>query len=239
MHGERDRSRWARRQLPLWLHKPWRRSVIARAFGAPRLMPRKTGAWRARSEDCPSAGSGAGVIGSLEHSRPVLNGERRQMCIGNEVGARVMAQEQPPEHLAMPLGGLWNPCHRATEPSLRLMPSARYGLGTLEDPWVGHQAQERDQRRPRKPYGQRAVQAVIEPRRALSCCANVPRGRRREGWRRAESPKGFALSDRERLGDVVEIADQAPAQRTPPRCGSRYRPAGRAPSASARVAILR
>ena len=29
------------------------------------------------------------------------------MCIGNKVGVRAMAHEQPAEHLAMPLSRLW------------------------------------------------------------------------------------------------------------------------------------
>ena len=39
-----------------------------------------------------------------------------------------------------------------------------------------------------------------------------PRARRREDWHREGSPKCFVLSDRERLRDVVQVADQAPAQ---------------------------
>jgi hypothetical protein len=74
-----------------------------------------------------------------------------------------MAHEEPAEHLAMPFGGLGDPRHGGIQPSLYLPPSLLDGFGTLEDPGVGHQAQESEHGRPREPHGQSALQTIVQP----------------------------------------------------------------------------
>ena len=146
------------------------RSVTARSFAARPILqpdvrrpqPRLAGSIRGLSQRRPGKRAKSE---SLEHStKPCSMASAAKCASGTRLACAPWLTSKPAEHLAMPLSRLWDPCHRAVQPSLHLMPRPRYGLGALEDPCVGHQAQERDQRRPGKPYGQRAAQAVIEPR---------------------------------------------------------------------------
>src|SRR5260221_5659601 len=63
----------------------------------------------------------------------------------------------------MALRRFGNPGQLARQPFLDLVPGGAHGLGALEYPRVGDDAQEGEQARPRKAYAPRPVQLVIEP----------------------------------------------------------------------------
>ena len=73
----------------------------------------------------------------------MLDGERREMGIGHQIGTDAVGRQERAQHLLVALGGLGDPYGWAGKPFLNLPPGVRHRFRTLEDARVGHQAQER------------------------------------------------------------------------------------------------
>lgn len=104
----------------------------------------------------------------------VLDRERSEMRIVDEIGARGGFDEQAPEDLAVILPGLGDKGAIAIEPLLYLLPCRRNGLRPLEDPRIRHEAQEGHEADPGKADARCAVQSVVQP---LARCGVLREGR--------------------------------------------------------------
>lgn len=93
----------------------------------------------------------------------MFEGERGEMRVGNEVGAPGRVGEQAGQNLAMALRRRRHPDRLTVQPALDLVPRRRDRRGPLEDPWIGHDAQEGRDALPRKPDLRRPVQLCVEP----------------------------------------------------------------------------
>ena len=74
------------------------------------------------------------------------------MCIGYKIGVQAWQREKLLQHVGVALGCFRYPYRFTSEPVMHLAPGVGYWLGTLEDSWIGDQAQEGQQARPREPY---------------------------------------------------------------------------------------
>jgi len=93
----------------------------------------------------------------------VLDGERGQMCVRNQIRARGRLDKQSAEHLSVSFRRRGNPNRFAVEPFLDLMPCRATRRGPLEDTRVRDQAEEGEQTGPGQPHPCGAVQSLIEP----------------------------------------------------------------------------
>lgn len=95
--------------------------------------------------------------------QPMLDGQRSQMGIGDQVGLHAGVREQRAENVAVAFRGLWNPRNLAIKPRGDLAPRFRHGLGALEHPRVGDEAEKPEKAGPREADRRMAVQLRVEP----------------------------------------------------------------------------
>ncbi len=93
----------------------------------------------------------------------MLDGDRRQMRVRNQIGTQRLPQEDPVQNRTMSLRGLGNPDRRAVQPFLDLPPGRgdRFRLG--EYPGIRDQPDESQKAWPWKPDSPAAVQLIIKP----------------------------------------------------------------------------
>ena len=96
----------------------------------------------------------------------VVDGERRELCVGNEVSGRRDLRDQLGQDLPKSLGGLRDPDRFAIEPLFDLLPCGADGFGPSEHAGIGDESKEGEQARPGKPHTRAAAQSIIEP---LAC----------------------------------------------------------------------
>src|SRR5262245_20100331 len=93
----------------------------------------------------------------------VLDRERRQVSIGDEISAQVVRGNELGQDVGVALGRERNPGRLGCEPVLHLLPRGRGGEGMLACTRMGADPQERHQRLPRESDPTRAVQLFGEP----------------------------------------------------------------------------
>lgn len=93
----------------------------------------------------------------------MLDGERRQVGVGDEGRPDHVPPHEGGEDLTVPVGGHGDPRRRAGEPLLHLAPGVRHGPRSLEDAWIRDEPHEGQQRRPGQPDPLAAAQLPVQP----------------------------------------------------------------------------
>ncbi len=95
--------------------------------------------------------------------QPVLDGDGRQVCVGNEVRAVAYGRHEGGQNLVVVLRGFRGPYGWALQPLLDLPPGVIAGHGAVEDPGIRDQAHERHQARPGQADRRDSVEPLVEP----------------------------------------------------------------------------
>jgi hypothetical protein len=72
----------------------------------------------------------------------VVDCERRQLCVGNQIADRSDSSDQLREDLPIPLGRLWYPDALAIQPLFDLLPRRSGGLRASEHARIGYEPEE-------------------------------------------------------------------------------------------------
>jgi len=79
------------------------------------------------------------AVGGVEFE-PVLDRQRSEVSVWNQIAMHSRCREKSRQDLAMPLRRRGNPCGPAPQPSIYLIPGSRHIQRALEDPRVGGQS---------------------------------------------------------------------------------------------------